>query len=135
MIYDFLYRPRKILTQLRSAKSELEGLRLSMLPSAIRYDTDKVQSSPRDLMPEYAEKIDDLQNRIKELTNQYVTAQDAITDKAIHLDGMEQEVIMLRYVAHKTWNEIAMELNRTERWMFIIHKHAVKHLEKMFPEL
>lgn len=135
MIYDFLYKPRNILTQLRSAKSELEGLRLSMLPSAIRYDIDKVISSPVDPMPKYAERIDELQRKIKELTDQYVKAQDAITDKAIHLDGMEQEVIMLRYVAHKTWNEIAMELNRSERWMFIIHKHAVKHLEKMFPEL
>jgi len=135
MIYDFLYRPRNILTQLRSAKSELEGLRLSMLPSAIRYDTDKVMSSPSDPMPEYGARIDELQTRIRELTAQYVKAQDAITDKALTLEGIEQEVIMLRYVAHKTWNEIALELNRSERWMFIIHKKAVKRLEKKFPEL
>lgn len=135
MIYDFLYRPKNILTELRREQSRLEGLQQMMYPSGIRYDTDKVISSPRDPMPEYAAKVDEILDTIKKLKLEYWNAMDDITDKAIHLDGIEQEVIMRRYVAQKTWNEIALEFNRTERWMFAVHKRAVRNLEKMFPNL
>lgn len=135
MIYDFLYTPRNILTRIRAKQSELEGLRLSMYPSAVRYDKDKVISSPSDPMPRYAERFDELQTTIKQLQTQYMEAQDAITKVALSLNGIEQEVIMLRYVAQMPWNKIALELNRTERWMFIIHKRAVRKLEKKFPNL
>jgi len=135
MMYEYLGRPRSILTRLRSAQARLEGLRQSMYPSAIRYDTDKVISSPSDPMPEYAEKFDELQDTIKQLQQEYWKAMDDVTDIAIHLEGIEQNVIMLRYVGQKKWRQIAEELRCSERWVFIIHRRAVKHLEKKFPNL
>ena len=52
MVYDFLCKPRNIKSEIRRAEAERENLRLRMYPSAVRYDTDKVQSSPVDPMPE-----------------------------------------------------------------------------------
>lgn len=135
MIYDFLYKPRRILTQLRNERARLDGLRLSMLPSGIRYDTDKVQSSPTDPMPEYAAKVEELLVNIHRLEREYWDSLDDITKAALHLEDDEQNVIMLRYVSQKRWNEIAMELHYTERWMFTVHSRAVRRLEKKFPNL
>ena len=71
MIYDFLYKPKNILTELRREQSRLEGFQQTMYPSGIRYDTDKVISSPRDLMPEYAAKVDEILDTIKKLKLEY----------------------------------------------------------------
>jgi RNA polymerase sigma factor (sigma-70 family) len=135
MIYDFLNRPRHIKSQITIAEKNLEDLRLSMYPSAIRYDRDKVQSSPSDPMPRYAEKVDELQTQIKKLQLEYLEARDAITNVALTLNYKEQEVIMLRYVARCSWRMIAFELNCTEDWVFKLHRKAVKNLIKSFPEL
>ena len=135
MIYDFLNRPRYIKSQIVIAEKNLEDLRLSMYPSAIRYDRDKVQSSPSDPMPRYAEKVDELQTQIKKLQLEYLEARDAITNVALTLNYKEQEVIMLRYVARCSWRMIAFELNCTEDWVFKLHRKAVKNLTKNYPEL
>ena len=135
MIYDFLNRPRRIKAQILIAEKDLADLRLSMYPSAVRYDTDKVQSSPSDPMPRYAERVDDLQRRIKELQHKYLDASDDIANVALHLDYKEQEVIMLRYVAQCSWRMIAFEMGCTEDWVFKLHRKAVKNLEKKYPDL
>ena len=135
MIYDFLDKPRNILKRLRYEQNRLEGLRQSLYPSAIRYDTDKVISSPSDPMPEYAGKVEELQQTIAKLQREYWQAMDDIADVAVHLGRAEQDVIMCRYVAQKKWRDIAVELRCSERWVFIIHRRAVRHLEKMYPKL
>lgn len=40
-VYKLLTKPRKIRGQIKKAEAEMEGLKLSMLPGAIRYDKDK----------------------------------------------------------------------------------------------
>lgn len=133
MIYDFLNRPRNILTEIRREEARLKGLRLSMYPSAIRYDADKVQSSPSgDMMPRYAAEVDDIQDRIKQLRKEYVEAMDDITDLAIKLEGVEQNVIMYRYVAQMSWDAIARKLDRTLDAVHKIRRRAVKKLEKLY---
>ena len=127
MIYDFLNEPRRIKSQIVIAEKDLADLRLSMYPSAVRYDTDKVQSSPSDPMPRYAERVDELQRRIKQLQIKYLEARDEIANVAIHLEYKQQEVIMLRYVARCSWRMIAFELG--------CHRKAVKNLEKKYPDL
>ena len=103
MIYDFLGKPRCIKSALRRAEAEQDNLRLSMYPSAVRYDTDKVQSSPVDPMPRYAEKMDELQTRIKRLWLQLNDAQDDIIDKMLKnkdkkkLKGLERQKGYNRY--------------------------------------
>lgn len=129
-IFKFLNRPRYISVQLRMAEAELDGLRYSAYPSAIRYDTDRVITSPHDPMPAYAAKVDEIQTRIKGLTEALVEAQDAIVDVTYDLPYLEQEVIVLRYVGRWNWKRIAMDLGKTEDWMFKTHRRAIKDLEK-----
>jgi len=139
MIYDFLNRPRCIKSAIRRAEAEQENLRLSMYPSAVRYDTDKVQSTPVDPMPRYAEKMDELQTRINKLWIQLNDAQDDIIDKMLkasyQLTPIEQDVIVLFFIGNKTVRWIGFELGRTERGIYKIRKRAMRKLEKSYPEL
>ena len=139
MIYDFLCRPRLIKSEIRRAEAEQDNLRLSMYPSAVRYDSDKVQSSPIDPMPRYAEKMDELQTRIKRLWLQLNDAQDDIIDKmlkaSIQLTPIEQDVIVMFFIGGNTARRIAFELGRTERGIYKIRKRAMRKLEKSYPDL
>ena len=110
-----------------------------MYPSAVRYDTDKVQSTPVDPMPRYAEKMDELQTRINKLWIQLNDAQDDIIDKMLkasyQLTPIEQDVIVLFFIGNKTVRWIGFELGRTERGIYKIRKRAMRKLEKSYPEL
>lgn len=136
MIYDFLNKPRNILTEIWCEEARMEGLRYSMYPSAIRYDVDKVQTSPSgDLLPRYAAEIDGIQDHIKQLQIAYKKALDEITERAKCLEGAERYVIMYRYVAQWTWQEIAYKLDRTEDAVHKIRRKAVKILAEKNPDL
>ena len=68
-VYRVLTKPKRIRAQITKSEAEMQGLRLSMLPGAIRYDKDKIQTSPDDPMTKYAARMDDLTRKITELKN------------------------------------------------------------------
>ena len=129
-VYEFLMKPRRILTQIRRAEAELEGLRLSLYPSAIRYDTDKVISSPSDPMPQYAVRVDEIQERLNILRLEYIKAQDEVCTATLRMPQFEQEVTMLRYVAHYSWRRIIAETGKSEATVFRAHRRAQRFLKK-----
>ena len=134
-VFDFLMKPRRILTQIRRAEAELEGLRLSLYPSAIRYDTDKVISSPSDPMPQFAARVDEIQERLKKLRLDYINAQDDICKATLRMSQIEQEVVMLRYVAHYSWRRIIAETGKSEATVFRAHRRAQRYLKKYLESL
>lgn len=127
----FLNRPRNLLAEIKRTQSQIDGLRQGMLPSGICYDLDKVISSPSDPMPQYAARVDELQEYLNALRVAYWSALDEITNAAVQLNDSEQLVIMLRYVSQRRWPQVAAEMGQTERWMFTIHRRATKNLEKI----
>ena len=59
----------ELFRNIRAARKELwilgqreSDLTLSMLPGAIRYDKDKVESSPEDPMLKFAERLSDIED-------------------------------------------------------------------------
>ena len=62
-VLDFLKSIRHKRIELAAIKSYEDDLRLSLLPSGIRYDLDKVQTSPSDRMLEIMSKVGDISDR------------------------------------------------------------------------
>lgn len=63
----YLGRPRSIGRQIKTKETALGELRASLLPSGIRYDTDKVQTTPEDKLARVMAEIDRLEREIAEL--------------------------------------------------------------------
>lgn len=136
-VHNFLMRPRRIRAQIRQTESQVEGLRLSMLPGAIRYDKDKVQtSSTNDQMAEYAARMEELEHKLVELREEYLNAQDDIVEAVGHLVGDDYgaTIIMLRYISNTDFPDIADEIGMTERNMFRYYKTAVEALDQVVSE-
>lgn len=129
-VYRVLTKPKRIRAQITKSEAEMQGLRLSMLPGAIRYDKDKIQTSPDDPMTKYAARMDDLTRKITELKNEYMDAQDEVVDLANTLDDPQSVIITLRFISGCDFSEIAKSLHMSERQMFRYYKQATDELGK-----
>ena len=125
-VYEFLTMPKKTKLQIRSKQMQIEDLRLQMLPGAIRYDKDIVQSSPGDPMLKFIVRVDELERDIEGLKQQYVDEQKLISEAIEMLeDKREQVVLICRYVSGDSYDEIAAELSLSVDRVFQIHRSAV----------
>lgn len=129
-VYKLLTKPRKIRGQIKKAEAEMEGLKLSMLPGAIRYDKDKVQASPQDPIAQYAVRLDELERKIGELQTEYLEAQDDVVAVANELTSPGDVIITLRFIGGWDFQSIAKEISMSERQMFRYYKVAHEELTK-----
>ena len=129
-VYKLLTKPRKIRGQIKKAEAEMEGLKLSMLPGAIRYDKDKVQASPQDPMAQYAVRLDELERKIEDLQTEYLNAQDEVVTVANELTSPGDVIITLRFISGWDFQSIAKEISMSERQMFRYYKVAQEELMK-----
>lgn len=133
-VYRVLMRPRRIRSVIIGLKSERKGLQLSMLPEAIRYDRDRVMTSPNDPMTEYAVKLDDIDRRLADLQESYLRAYEcvvAITDKLIDQDdGLEQATaIKLRFLSGMSFSDIARTMHVSDSTMFRRYRKGLSRLD------
>lgn len=61
----FFERIRNERADIETLQMRIKALQLSLLPSGIRYDTDRVQTSPTDKMVEVASQVDALERKMK----------------------------------------------------------------------
>lgn len=100
--------------------------------TAIRYDADRVQTSP------VADRMADIVSRITEKT-------DALYDRITLLQGLEEEarkkllcleveherVLVYRYFDEMTWAAIANQMDYSEKHVFTIHSKALAELNPL----
>ena len=127
--------------QVRREQYEIEHLKeliksaeFGLLPSGIRYDRDKVQTSPDDTMSKVLAKAVDMQ---RELENSIAVLQGRRieTEKLIQSLGNSNEREVLRYYyldtergKPLTWAQVACKMSFDERWVRRIHNRAIGHL-------
>ena len=125
-VYEFLTMPKKTKLQIRSKQMQIEDLRLQMLPGAVRYDKDTVQSSPEDPMMKFIVRVDELERAIEGLKQRYVDEQKLISEAIEMLEDKREQVVLIgRYVSGDSYDEIAAELFLSVDRVFQIHRSAV----------
>ena len=125
-VYEFLTMPKKTKLQIRSKQMQIEDLRLQMLPGAVRYDKDIVQSSPEDPMMKFIVRVDELERAIEGLKQRYVDEQKMISEAIEMLEDEREQVVLIgRYVSGDSYDEIAAKLFLSVDRVFQIHRSAV----------
>lgn len=134
-VYDFLNSVRVLQWRWLRLKAKHDELESCLLPAAIRYDRDKVQTSPEDPMSKIVSEVHELEiemaqvqlakfKRIKEI------------DKAIHSVQAEEErtALTMRFINRISVSDIAEQMGYSEKriYQFLdqgatqIHKHFGK---------
>ena len=129
-LYDVLTAPRRTKRRIEVTKARMEKLRVMMLPGAIRYDKDHVQSSPQDPMLVFAEKMDELNTKAVELEGLYITQCNEVEVLLKALDDDDRHILELTYLAECRPVEIANKLNYAESTVYKLKREAIKTLIK-----
>lgn len=114
-------------------KERREALWLSCLPGAIRYDTDRVKSSPSDKFPERFAEIDEIDRRIVELTTRRQELLRSLYLRMIDETPCCREMAFLHryYLDGQSMGFIAERFGVTYQHCFRIRRKAVE----LFAEL
>ena len=115
-VLKFLKCIRSKRFELADLKEQRDEIYYSLMPSGIRYDLDKVQTSPTDRMPAVAGDLAEVQTiidqRIERLSNDILLA-NRIIDKMPTAEC--RQLLMLRYLSGKrrplSWNDIADKMD------------------------
>lgn len=98
---------------------------------AIRYDFDKVQTSPQDILPEIIANIvittEKLYNRIETLQK----LEEAARGVLLQLKEKHERVLVLHYLNNMTWERIAKELSYDEKYIYEVKDAALDELTEV----
>lgn len=128
----YLRRPQRLRADITVLQERIEALRLSMLPQAVNYDKDPVQTSPKDPMPIFAAKIDELNRELCRVWQEFDASVDEITGTISKIkDDDARSIMAQRYLGKKPWRVIERDMFMCEREVFYMHRKGLKAVEEI----
>ena len=133
-VKDELYRIRDTQKEINELKQRIDEEYYSLLPQAIRYDLDKVQTSPQDRMPYVMGRIDEhtriMCDRLSHLLVRKQRAEHLINKLE---DTRQRQVLDLYFlsVERMTMKKIADKMGYSEQQTFRYYSEGLKNLEYM----
>ena len=123
--------------EIRVLKEMREDAYLSLFPPAIRYDKDKVQVSPQDVMPDRMSKICELDKEI----DQRLAELDAHRAEAFRLiqkldSDIGRTILMLYYLNSRkdgkayTWADVSKQIQYSEDRTKHIHGKMLQQINR-----
>lgn len=127
--YGFLMQIRRKEIIIRRKETQRDELRACLLPGAVRYDRDKVQSTPTDKMSDVMARVDELDREIEQLRREKATLVIEISDAIEKLeDDNEKTVLTEFYIARAPMTQAADAINYSVRRAYDFRKRGVIHL-------
>lgn len=130
--YEFLLQIRRVEPRIRHTIIQYEALKSCLLPSGIRYDIDKIQTTPSDQMSTMMSRIIDLEQELIDMQDYRERIAVEITDaiRKLH-DKDEQAVLMAYYLGQKKMEDIAEEMPCSIRTAYYLKRKGVSHLSNI----
>lgn len=127
--HEYMMQVRRIELRIRRITLQIEELESCLLPQGIRYDKDKVQTSPEDTLSKVAAKILELEKLRTQLTRERALLLLEIQDALDQLES-EQERIVLEayYLSRMTMRDIAEMINYSIRSVYTFRKRGLEKL-------
>jgi DNA-directed RNA polymerase specialized sigma subunit len=105
-------------------------LRLSLLPNGISYDRDKILTSPEDKLLKTFVKIEETEEKLRELVMEQQKAKCEIIKRVRKLDNQEREIIVRYYGSAEDIRQIAFRMKLSTRHTFRLKEKAIKDLKE-----
>ena len=127
--YAFLNSIRKIENEIVKLQLQHDELQSCLLPKAIAYDGDRVQTSPEDKMLEIASRVLDMEKEIRDLKQRKAKRIVEVNNAIARLDNDTEQVILLGfYVGRLSAYKIADLVHYSVRGVYKAKHRAVIHL-------
>lgn len=121
-------RIMKDIEQLEAMRSNATG------QGAIRYDKDRVQSSPQDRLCSDVCDIVTFNEKINEKIDRFVDLKERVIDqiKALDAEQIQRDVLMKTYIEYKSNRQVASEIQKSGSHTFAIKAKALKNFEAKY---
>lgn len=117
--YNYLNSVRVLHWQWLRLKAKHDELETCLLPAAIRYDKDKVQSSPEDAMSKIVAEIAELEKRMAEVQRKKSQRIEEIAKAINSLESDEERTALtMRYINRKSVFDIAEAMGYSEKRIY-----------------
>lgn len=127
--YDFLMQIRRKEIIIRRKETQRDELRACLLPGAIRYDREKVQSTPTDKMADVIARVDELDREIEQLRREKASLVIVISDAIEKLEDENEKTVLTEfYIARAPMTQAAYAINYSIRRAYDFRKRGVIHL-------
>lgn len=129
----YLMQIRRLESRIRRKELRCEELRTCLDAKAIRYDVDRVQTSPVDKVSRILSTVKDLEDEIKRLRIEKAELVIEISDTIELLDNdSEALVLMAFYVGQLPMTDVASKAGYSVQHAYRLRKQGLIHLaEKM----
>ena len=132
----FLQQARMKDSAIKRKQLQIRELESCLLPGAIRYDVDRVQSSPSDPMSRIMAEIDDLEHQIEQLK---IEKAEAVTEVSRMIDKLEDEtektVLADYFIGRAPMTEVADIIGYGVRQTFRIRKRGIENMAELLKDV
>ena len=128
---EYLRQLRVFSIKIQQKKDELEGLKAAAENVSAGIDSERVQTSPKDRMPDDVSRIVDLESEIHKDIQELLILKNKIINEIQGLSNpVYIEILYKRYVEYKQFEEIAIEINYSYRQVLRIHGFALQEFKR-----
>ena len=133
-VYEWLNRPTQLTYDIKAKIRLAEEIRSGLLPTAIRYDKDKIVTSygtNADPMTEILARVEAIQKEIAELQLQRAIAMIELEEVFSKLDEDEGKVMSRYYLSRKNIEEIHREIHYSTRWVYKLRERGIEDVRNL----
>ena len=124
--FEYLGQVRGLNRKIERLDEKILSLRYSLLPGAIRYDKDRVTTSPKDNVTEIFSRIDELEQDKKKLIAERQIITICLFQIINRVPAGKERAFLLRFYIHcESMDKVADELGVTLRHCFRIRNNAI----------
>ena len=134
---EYLQQLQDIDVSINQDLSRLEAMRIGATgQGAIRYDRDKVQTSPQDRLCSDVCDIVTFNERLNDRIDAFIDAKERVIEQIRGLHNATfNQVLFKVYVEYKSLKQTAVEMNRCYTFVRDKHNEALVAFEEKYPEL
>lgn len=133
-VKSFLYRVKREFWEIQVKEMQLAQIRATLLPSGIRYDIDKVQTSPTDPMSRIMARIDEMSRDVEKDLARLRADRRKAQDMINQLENPLERTVLNAYFLTPTVNrmeDVAEIMSYSVRQVFTIYEEALKHCSEL----
>ena len=129
-LYQILTAHSRLSAKLRREIETLKQIKETAASSAIRYDSEKVQTSPSDPIIRYMIMIEEQEVRVADIQDQIRKADNRVSDLFQALTEDQSEVMMGLYIHRLSAESVKLKLAMSRASVYRYRSEAIRILEK-----
>lgn len=131
--FEYLGQIRRVEREMQRLELAIQQASFSLLPGAVRYDKERVNTSPDDLMTKTYAEIDEMERELKtnykrktEYLKEIYGTIERIMPEETDSQQIEKNIVTMYFVGRKSIQEISKEMNYSVQHIYRLRNRGVK---------